>query len=117
MVQKHQYLFRWSKETWLWRSVLDDQGGPIGRVHCVAAEELDVVSGEVIVVVLGEAQAELGGAGRIDEGDGGTAQGGRIDACDGCIQDLACEFQAGGSLEVSQLQGGQGGEEPTPDVN
>jgi hypothetical protein len=57
--------------------ILDDQHGAIG-CGGVAAEELEVVGAHVVVVIFEEAQAELGDAGLVDEGEGGGIEIDRV---------------------------------------
>ena len=54
--------------------ILDDQQGTGGGGGVVAAEELHVVGTHIIVIILLEAQAELGGTCFIDIGTGCAAQ-------------------------------------------
>jgi len=58
--------------------ILDDQLRPGGVEGVVPAEELHVVCAHVVVIILLEAQAELGGAGFVDVGVGGSAEYGVI---------------------------------------
>ena len=60
--------------------VLDNQQGTGGGGGVIAAVELKVVGTHIIVIILLEAQAELGSAGLIDIGAGCAAQDNSIPA-------------------------------------
>ena len=56
------------KDAFLRNVVLNDESRPVTGGRVVTAEELHVICAQIIVVILVEAQAELGGAGQVDVG-------------------------------------------------
>jgi len=89
----------------LWNMILDNEQRAVGFSPFITAIELEVVSAQVVVIILLEAQAELCHAGQVDIGEGTAVEDQRIPAAGGCVLDRTRSALAGCCLKVGQLQG------------